>query len=294
MWGSKCTKGNGRAVVDVIDKHDFVVINTTTPTHFSLTGQNMWSLLDLVLVSNSCAFICACAVANGFLGSDHSIVLTTVKATTTSPENAIPKWNFSKDDWLKFSSYCDKTLSSVSISLEYSYCLSETTVREAAQEAIPQSKGSDKISVPWWNKQCDIAVKNKKHSYNRMKRTRLQCDIIIFKRCRAKARRVILEAKTSSWQQYCTSLTSNSNISHDWKVIKSFSGNRSHHILTLVANGISGKNNQHKANILANQFALSSISNYAALFFNSTLPAKKRNLQHTLSHTLSKDTRLFI
>jgi len=43
MWGSKCTNGNGKAMVDVVDKHDFVVLNTTTPTHFSLTGQNMWS-----------------------------------------------------------------------------------------------------------------------------------------------------------------------------------------------------------------------------------------------------------
>ena len=81
-----------------------------------------------------------------------------------------------------------------------------------------------------------------------MKRTRLQCDIIIFKRCRAKARRVILEAKTSSCQQYCSSLTNNSNLFHVWQVIKSFSGQRSSpHIPTLVANGISGKNNQNKA-----------------------------------------------
>jgi len=84
--------------------------------------------------------------------------------------------------------------------------LFETSVREAAQEAIPQSSESNKITVPWWNKQCDIAVKNKKHAFNRMKRTRLQCDIIIFKRCRAKPGKIILEAKTSSWQQYCTSL----------------------------------------------------------------------------------------
>jgi len=58
-----------------------------------------------------------------------------------------------------------QTLSLVSISLEYSYCLFETSVREAAQEAIPQSKASHKITVPWWNKQCDIAVKNKKHAF---------------------------------------------------------------------------------------------------------------------------------
>ena len=145
MWGSKCTNSNGRAMVDVIDKHDFVVLNTTTPTHFSLSGQIMWSLLDLVLVSTSCASICASTAANEFLGSGHSIVLTTVKATTTSQGNAIPKWNFSKADWLKFSNYCDQTLSSVSISLEYSYCLFKTSVREGAQEAIPQSKRRIKL-----------------------------------------------------------------------------------------------------------------------------------------------------
>ena len=278
MWGSKCTNSNGKVMVDVIDKHNLVILNTTTPTHFSLTGQNMCSFLDLVLVSYSCASNCVSTVANEFLGSDHSIVLTAVEASTTPQENAIPKWNFSKDDWRKFSAYCDQTLSSFSISLDYSYCLFETSVREAALAAIPHSKQSHKIPVRWWNKQRDIAVKNKKHAFNRMKRTRLQCDIIIFKRCRAKARIVILEAKTSSWQQYCFSFTSNSNLSHVWQVIKSFSGQRSSlHIPTLVANGISGKNSQHKANILANQFVLvlsSSPSNYTPHFVHSTLPKK--------------------
>jgi len=69
------------------------------------------------------------------------------------------------------------------------------SVREAALEAIPQSKRSIKIAVPWWNKQCGIAVKRKKHAFNRMKWTWLLSDIIIFKRCRAKAQRLIFEAK---------------------------------------------------------------------------------------------------
>jgi len=93
-------------------------------------------------------------------------------------------------------------LPSFSISLSYVYYLFETSVREAALEAMPQSKKSLKIAVPWWNKQCDVAVKKKKHAFNRMKRTWLLSDTIIFKRCRARARRVILMAKSSSWQQF--------------------------------------------------------------------------------------------
>jgi len=199
-----------------------------TPTHFSLTGRNAWSLLDLVLVSSSCASLCTCTVTSEFFGSDHSIVLTNVNANTTPEDHGVPKWNFSKADWQKFSAACDQTFS---ISLSYAYCLFETSVREAALDAISQSKKSLKIAVPWWNKQCSVAVKMKKHAFIKMKRTWLLSDIIIFKRCRARARRVLLEAKSSSWRQFCTSLTSNTNLSKVWKVIKSFSGHRSSYFI---------------------------------------------------------------
>jgi len=113
-----------------------------------------------------------------------------------------------------------------------------------------------------------------------MKRTWLLRDFIIFKRGRAKARSVILEAKSSSWRQFCTSLTSTTNLSQVWKVIKSFSGNRPPcFIPTLLAQGISAKNKQHKSNVLANQFALSSSSaNYRPRFVNVFLPTKTRLL----------------
>jgi len=105
------------------------------------------------------------------LGSDHSIVSTNVNANATLEDHGVPKWNFSKAGWQKFSATCDQTLTSFSISLSYAYCLFETSVREAALEAIPQSKKPLKIAFPWWNKQCDVAVKKKKHAFNRMKRT---------------------------------------------------------------------------------------------------------------------------
>jgi len=166
----------------------------------------------LVLVSSSYASLCTCTVTSEFLGSDHSIILTNVNANTTPEDHGVSKWNFSKADWPKFSATCDQTLTSFSISLSYACCLFETNVCETALEAIPQSKKSLKIAVPWWNKQCDVAVKKKKHAFNRMKRTWLLSDIITFKRCRATARKVILEAKSSFWQQFCTSLTSNTNL----------------------------------------------------------------------------------
>jgi len=135
--GSLYTNCSGRYLVEAFDVHYLVVLNTSTPTHLSFTGRNAWSLLDLVRVSSSCASLCTSTVASKFLGRDHSVVSTVVKASTMPEDLGVPKWNFGKANWQKFSAACDHTLGSFSISLDYAYCLFETSVREAALEAIP-------------------------------------------------------------------------------------------------------------------------------------------------------------
>ena len=130
----------------------------------------------------------------------------------------------------------------------------ETTLLEAACSRIPQTKPFHKISIPLWKKDCEVAVKNKKHALNRARRTRSPLDILIFKRCRAKEGKVILEAKHSTWRSYCTSINSNTKLSTVWTTIKNFSGSLSYtRIPQLENNGIVASNDQHKANMLGNQ-----------------------------------------
>jgi len=112
MWGSEYTNCSGRTLVEALDVHDLVVLNATTSTHFLLSGHNAWSLSDSVLVSSSYASLCTYTVTSEFLGSDHSVVLTAVKANTMPEDQGVPKWNFSKADWRKFTAACDQTLSS--------------------------------------------------------------------------------------------------------------------------------------------------------------------------------------
>jgi len=115
-----------------------------------------------------------------------------------------------------------------------------------------------------------------------MKRTWLLRDIIIFKRCRTKGN---TRGKIVLLATICTSLTSTTNLSKVWKVIKIFSGNRPPcFIPTLLAQGISAKNTQQKSNVLANPFALSSNSaNYPPRFVDVFLPSKTRLLRQELS-----------
>ena len=64
-------------------------------------------------------------------------------------------------------------------------------------------------------------------------------------------------------------------------------------IPTLHAQGISAKNKQHKSNMLANQFALSSsFLNYPPRFVNVTLPIQTRLLRNAMSHATQIDPTL--
>ena len=99
-----------------------------------------------------------------------------------------------------------------------------------------------------------------------MKRTRSTADIIIFKRCRAKARRIILEAKQSSWLKCCISISCNYKLSMTWKKIKCFSGNRAFLHIPILNTTELPVPTTNTANILANHFATISGANYTQQF----------------------------
>jgi len=265
MWGSQLSNTNGRNLVGLVEKHDYVLSETQLFRPICYHGS--WNLLHLTLVSNSLASHCSSTVTNDLLGNDHTVILTEIRGC--SPRNSVrPTWNFTKANWPLFNEICESALTSFSVNLRYSYQLFETSILDAASHSIPTTKPWRKQSVPWWTKVSDVAVKNKKHAYLRMKRTRSTADIIIFKRSRAKTRRIILEAKQSSWQKFCSSISCNLRLSMAWKKIKCFSGNHAFlHIPILKHNGITSTNDQHKANILANHIATISAANYTQQFY---------------------------
>jgi len=181
-------------------------------------------------------------------------------------------------------------LNCISLDLEHSYQLSETSILEATRAAIPQTKYTGKI---WWNVACDLAIKKKKYALHRMKRARVPLDVIIFKRCRAKARRVILEVKQSSWENFCNALTSNSKLSTVWNVIKKFSGHHPREFIPSLRQGsTTACNNQHKANMLATHFqSVSSTSNYEIAFRRTMSSLEVETLEAASEITL-KDPQL--
>jgi len=52
MWGSLSTNHNGRILLSVIEAHDFVVLNTSVPTHYIVdnTSGVSWICLSSRLI----------------------------------------------------------------------------------------------------------------------------------------------------------------------------------------------------------------------------------------------------
>ena len=180
-----------------IDNGDHVLLNTTVPTHFTLSNQIQWSLLDLTIVSANIASKCNTKVTQDFLGSDHSVILTTIQGFDAPTKLQIPRWNFHRADWPAFTSECLHQITDQTISKNTYRFADQVTeaLLAVATATIPQTKPYRINPVPWWNKQCTVAIRNRKHAFNRMMRTRHPQDIITFKRTRAITRKTILQAK---------------------------------------------------------------------------------------------------
>lgn len=56
------------------------------------------------------------------------------------------------------------------------------------------------------NEACTIVVRARNKAYRRLRKNPIEEQSILYKKLRAKARRVIKETKRESWRKFCSSL----------------------------------------------------------------------------------------
>lgn len=96
-----------------------------------------------------------------------------------------------------------------------------------AESSIPKSSVYRRI-VPWWNPEVENSIKNKKLALNRFKRFPTVDNLIVFKKARARAKKIVLESKRNSWHNYTSTISYNTNISEMWRKVRAISGKSSH------------------------------------------------------------------
>ena len=136
------------------------------------------------------------------------------------------------------------------------------TLIEIANQTIPKSYiSTNKLpKLPWFNDVCKQAIKEAQRK--RFRNTTAE-NVLAFKQLKAKARHIIKTQKKTSWQSFCSSLTSETKPKTVWKAFRKIKGKKSASSLDhLKVNRKLITDKKQIANLLASTISNNSSSQY--------------------------------
>ena len=225
VWGCDTTCSRGRLLASFLDDESLCVLNTGSPTHFTMPSGHT-SVLDLSITSPQLMPLFTWRADADAMGSDHFPVWLKYSGQVSLGCRP-PRWNLRKADWSEFE---ERTAQAFPTNTEDNLSVSELTSKliEAAEGCIPRTSGMPRRApVPWWSDSCRDAILARKRAYRAFRRNSTTSNMIAFKRARALARRTIKEAKQSSWRSYVSQLNRFTPISEVWSRIKRIAGSSS-------------------------------------------------------------------
>ena len=97
----------------------------------------------------------------------------------------------------------------------------------AARKSIPFTKHiKGKLSVPWWNGCCRVAIKNKKRAYRKYLRSPTSVNFIFYKKCNAEAKKIVRQSKKESWIKFLAGINYSTPIKEVWSRVSKLRKNK--------------------------------------------------------------------
>lgn len=224
LWGDSTRNRRGDSLVTLIDGNNLNILNTGEPTHFhSQTGT--LTAIDLSLCSPQVALDFSWEVADSLRGSDHYPIL--LKAVSSPPSRCLPKWCLSRADWEGFQKACVfehhiDDFPTIDEAVDYFV----SRIHFAASLSIPRTSGSfSRRPVPWWTQDCTAARSHSRRAETQYISRPTSVDLkISFHRLRARYRRVMKEARHSSWRAYISTICASTPVSKVWQRVRKMKG----------------------------------------------------------------------
>ena len=223
MWGSDRCDSRGSILERLISNHALNVLNDGCPTRMDeFTG--LWSHIDITVSTSDIGQYLHWRTASDLYSSDHCPLYVTYdrRDGTTDPErDTFFGWNFKKANWVEFSNQCN--FDDVDMTdMPTSYNTMIDRLLTVARDTVPQKTGPPKYACPWWNDECKEAIRDRKRALNRFRRHRTTSLLLAYKAAKAKARRVIRQAKKQSWESLLHLFNVNTPLSQLWGIIRKF------------------------------------------------------------------------
>jgi ribonuclease HI len=243
-----------------------VILNTGDPTHFS-TQHGSFSTIDLSFTTPENATTYTWEPLDDLHDSDHYPIKIETHPEQTIIHQTTQQWNFKRANWTEYQNYIDQNCYPI---LEYTD--PETQVQQftkimidAAELNIGYTQQRHRHNpVPWWNDECETTTRASKKALYRYKKHKYQQNLIALKQARAKARITIKKRKQQAWEDYISTLTTNTPTSEIWKTIHKIQGKKRFYKITALnqSNGTLTTDDIQMANILGEQYQKASSDNH--------------------------------
>lgn len=174
LCGSDHRDKNGVIVEEFIDKYELVVLNDGRPTRYHIV-RNTSSHIDLSIASSNLARVGEWDVIETYtLGSDHYPILCRFgRDLRREVEKKVPRYNFSQAKWDKFQERVQSLVGEIDNegSVDNWNTSISLMIHEAACSTIPlKQEPRNRMRVPWWNKECDQAVRSRNRAYRKLRK----------------------------------------------------------------------------------------------------------------------------
>ena len=225
LWcDSGVVNPRGTLLASFIEDEGLEVFNSGDVTHFySQTGT--FTSIDVSLCTSDCLLDFHWRVLPDLYGSDHFPIL--LESLDTEPQTRPSRWSLDRANW----QYFTELTSHIRQFSDFTDCNEAATyftdaLHASAIQSIPRTSGHfPKRPVPWWNRTCTDAIKEKRAAFSRLRRNRGDPHCLEdFRKARARARRTLKEAQRGSWRTYLSSITSRTPISEVFNKVRKICG----------------------------------------------------------------------
>lgn len=268
LWGSDHTDPRGKLLEHIIVSHDLNIINNNQPTHFNCHNGTT-SIIDLAICSPRISTIFDFETIPDLSGSDHYPIAIKILMNTRSKQTKRPRWIIERADWIKFGNLIKFKPEYLQSSVDEMCNHITSSIISAAKSSIPKtSQNIRRNHVPWWNLEIAKSIKNRKKALKSFSINPTQENLCEFRKLKAIARKIVRKAKKESWEQFTTSINSNTSSSTVWSSIGKICGKaKSTTIETLNINNDLLTSPIDIANALGHQFSkMSNSCNYSSEF----------------------------
>lgn len=285
--------------MNVVENNNLIVLNDGSTTFLR---SNCSSAIDVSLACDRITRSITWKIHKDTMGSDHFPIEIT--CNDNPPETSRrPKWRFENADW---EGYEQNILSLVNPNHDYNIEELSDIMNSAAIQSIPRtSSRPGRKALHWWCDETKTAVKNRRKALRKLKRTpendpdreTVQNE---YRRLRNECRRVIMEAKSRSWERFLDSINANQSATELWRRVNSLSGRRTHNGITIRQQNTMSREPVFVANVIGEYFEqISSNAAYPNSFLSKqikdrcmlsdiVIPQDTNNLDFNMPFTLNE------